>query len=265
MARVTLAAVTAVLSPAAGWTAEMPGADWWFAPPDASFLAGIETVRIRASLESWLRQAGVRVPAADLRNFDRLERITVAGALRGETPSFIALLERSFKPEDVKAWRRTAAGGISSAGVSGRVPKGGASEIDVRIAAPRQVLIGDAAEVRAALRRLESRNTIDSKAEADEAGKPSAGRDTTPPGPAGLAAALAAAAPALRQVDFWIVGSIPKDIAPLLTRPLAARKSMAADPAEPGIPAAISAVPAPRPRTIRILSQASGPVEIRLP
>ncbi len=206
--------------------------DWRFAPPDASLFLGVEVRRISGEFESWLRQADARVDRTDLKSLQRLERVTLALAIRGgATPVGVALLEGPFSEADLGPWRKAAATG---------------SSLVVAYLGPGRALIGDESEVRAAKVRLTATTAT-------------AAGPRTPSD--GLAEVLAAAAPALRRGDFWVIGSMPRDLGPLLKASLLAQSVRSG---APGASTAKSPDP-PVPRKIKVWGQPSGPVELTLP
>jgi hypothetical protein len=159
---------------------ETPG--WAFAPPDATMFAGIEWAKVGRGFEQFLRSAGVH----DQSCFDlltRLKRVQVAMVVRGKDAQMVAMLEGDFRQSDFRELQRLAKTGKTSAP--------GKANSSVVFVDAHHVLVGDAAEVLSARQRL--------KAPAQ-----------------GIPASLAAAEPALRQGDFWLIGQFPNNVGALL-------------------------------------------------
>lgn len=171
-----LLALSACAGPASG---ETPG--WGFAPPDATVFAGIEWRKIGKGFEDFLKNASL-VDRACFDMLTRMERIQVAITMKGDEPQIVALLEGDFRQSDMRELNRFARTG------KGRTRE---NEAGVFLIDARHVLVGDRAQVTRAKERL--------KAPAE-----------------GLPAALAAAEPALRQGDFWVVGKLPNDVGTML-------------------------------------------------
>lgn len=153
---------------------------WGFAPPDATVFAGIEWAKVGRGFEQFLRGAGVQ----DKSCFDlltRLKRIEVAFVMRGEEPQMVALLEGDFRQSDLRELARF----MKSAKDARK------SESYVSVVDARRVLVGDRAEV------LRARERWKQPVE-------------------GMPAALAAAEPALRQGDFWLIGQLPDNVGAML-------------------------------------------------
>jgi hypothetical protein len=153
---------------------------WGFAPPDATVFAGIEWAKVGRGFEQFLRGAGVQ----DKSCFDlltRVKRIEVAFVMRGQDAQMVAMLEGDFRQSDIRELAR-----FTRTGKGARKNESFVSFVDAH-----RVLVGDRAEVLRAVERLKQ--------------------------PAqGLPAALAAAEPALRQGDFWLIGQLPNDIGTML-------------------------------------------------
>jgi hypothetical protein len=153
---------------------------WGFAPPDATVFAGIEWAKVGRGFEQFLRGAGVQ----DKSCFDlltRLKRIELAFVMRGQDAQMVAMLEGDFRQSDLRELAR-----FTKTGKGSRKNESFVSFVDAN-----RVLVGDRAEVLRARERLKQ--------------------------PAqGLPAALAAAEPALRQGDFWLIGQLPNDIGTML-------------------------------------------------
>lgn len=153
---------------------------WGFAPPDATVFVGVEWAKVARGFEQFLRGAGVQDKACfDL--LTRLKRIEVAVVMRGQEPQMVAMLEGDFRQSDIKELAR-----FTRTGGGVRKTASFVSFVD-----SHRVLVGDRAEV------LRARERLKHPAE-------------------GLPAALAAAEPALRQGDFWLIGQLPNDIGTML-------------------------------------------------
>ena len=171
-----LLALSACAGPASGETS-----GWGFAPPDATVFAGIEWQKIGKGFEDFLKNASF-VDRACFDMLTRMERIQVAVTMKGDEPQIVALLEGNFRQADMKELSRFTRTGRG---------RSKASESAVFFIDARHVIVGDRAEVMRAKERL--KNPVE-----------------------GLPAALAAAEPALRQGDFWVIGKLPNDIGAML-------------------------------------------------
>ncbi len=158
-------------------------ADWRFAPPDATVFAGVEWTRIGKQMQPFLKQANI-CGKATLDFLSRLERIQIAFVMRGTEPQMVALMEGTFRPADLE--QLSMAAGLSEGRVRTSKNQMSVSQIDAR-----HVLFGDRGEVARSLQRWKQPVQ-------------------------GLPATLAAAEPALRSGDFWLIGNLPRDYTPLL-------------------------------------------------
>jgi hypothetical protein len=157
--------------------------DWRFAPPDAQFFAGIEWKRVSGEMGGLLKQAGVSNPRS-LTFLSRLERISLAVAVRGDQAEMVALLEGGFTSEDAQELARSA--GLQPGRIGSLQKMSAAGRMGIVVLGPRHILMGDDRELKAAVARLK---------------EPASG----------LPLALEQAAPALRSGDFWLIGSLPKE------------------------------------------------------
>jgi|GEM_PF-3820054 len=82
--------------------------DFSFAPPDAAFLASLNVKQVRGAIENLAREAGMAGPLP-FRVLDRVERVQVAVAMKGDEPQMSALLEGRFTAADVAELRKASA------------------------------------------------------------------------------------------------------------------------------------------------------------
>ncbi|MDX2181590.1 MAG: hypothetical protein SFV18_18490 [Bryobacteraceae bacterium] len=82
--------------------------DFSFAPPDAAFLASLNVKQVRGAIENLAREAGMAGPLS-FQVLDRVERVQIAVAMKGEEPQMSALLEGRFTAADVAELRKASA------------------------------------------------------------------------------------------------------------------------------------------------------------
>lgn len=168
-------------------------ADWRFAHPDATFLAGVEWKRLAPELDGLLRQAGISSKES-VTFLSRLERVSVSVSVNGNSADLLAMLEGDFTPADIRELGKAAGLQASQFGaMTGMASKG---KLGLVALTPRHVLLGEDGGIKAAIKRLS---------------EPASS----------IPLALQQAAPAFRSGDFWLIGSLPRGLGKALGEMLA--------------------------------------------